>query len=205
MSQRDTTSRTIVLVRHAESTANRDRTLTGRIDPELTKRGRLQAKRAARYIREKIGQVDLLYSSPLKRSRHTAQLIASRLKITVLEDDLLIETNFGAWEGMDGEYLATQPEWGRYVKDPFHFSFPGGESPQNVRERVEYFLDNLLHRDDWCSTVVVTHYTPLAFFVLQVLGIATGTRAPFAVDNASITVLKLNKNYRYIELLNCVP
>jgi probable phosphoglycerate mutase len=204
-SRRDDLSRTIVLVRHAESTANRDSTLTGRIDPELTKRGRLQARRAARYIGGKLGQIDLLYTSPLRRSRHTAQFIASRLNIALVEDELLIETNFGTWEGMGREHLAIQPEWEHYLEDPFHFRFPGGESPQQVRERVNRFLNSLLRRDDWRSAVIVTHYTPLAFFVLQVLGIASGSRAPFAVDNASITVVKLNGTYRYIELLNCVP
>jgi len=197
--------RRIVLIRHAESTANRDRVLTGRIDPELTRRGRRQARRAARYIDKRVGNVDLIFSSPMQRSLTTAQAIADRLHLTVAQDDLLLETNFGSWEGLKRDELASTAQWEHYTHDPFHFTFPGGESPQEARVRVQLFLHQLLGRDDWAAAVVVTHYTPLAFFVLHVLGINDGTRAPFAIDNASITVLRISGKSGYLELLNCTP
>jgi probable phosphoglycerate mutase len=197
--------RRIVLIRHAESTANRDRVLTGRVDPELTQRGRRQARRAARYIGKKVGDVDLIFSSPLQRSLTTARVIAGRLHLTVAQDDLLLETNFGSWEGLNRDELASAAQWERYTQDPFHFTFPGGESPQEVKVRVQLFLHRLLGRDDWATAVVVTHYTPLAFFVLHVLGTNDGTRAPFAIDNASITVLRISGKSGYLELLNCTP
>jgi broad specificity phosphatase PhoE len=197
--------RRIVLVRHGESTANRDRVLTGRIDPLLTRRGRRQAHRAARYIDRRIGNVNLVFSSPLQRSLDTAQTIAGRLNLAIARDDLLLETDFGAWEGLSIHELASAPEWERYTLDPFHFTFPGGESPQQVRSRVHHFLHGLLNRDDWSTAVVVTHYTPLAFFVLHVLGGIDGKRAPFAIDNASITVLRISENSGYLELLNYTP
>jgi broad specificity phosphatase PhoE len=197
--------RRMVLVRHGESTANRDRLLTGRIDPGLTRRGHRQALRAARYIARRIGNVDLVFSSPLQRSLETAGVIARRLNRTIAPDGLLLETDFGGWEGRSVNELVSAPEWERYTRDPFHFTFPGGESPQQVRSRVQHFLHGLLSRDDWSTAVVVTHYTPLAFFVLHVLGGMDGTRAPFAIDNASITVLRISENGGSLELLNHTP
>jgi broad specificity phosphatase PhoE len=122
--------RRMVLVRHGESTANRDRLLTGRIDPGLTRRGHRQALRAARYIARRIGNVDLVFSSPLQRSLETAGVIARRLNRTIAPDGLLLETDFGGWEGRSVNELVSAPEWERYTRDPFHFTFPGGESPQ---------------------------------------------------------------------------
>lgn len=210
-SHSDAVFRRIVLVRHGESTANLEHTLTGRMDSELTSGGLRQSRRAARYICRRIEPVEIIYSSPLKRCRHTAQIIAQhmrrrhRIKADLEEDDLLLETDFGSWEGKGREDLVTNPEWEHYVRDPFHFTFPGGESPQQVKERVEYFLQKLLSNKDRCTVVVVTHYTPIAFLVLHVMGNVEGNGAPFAIDNGSVTVLQIADTGGYIELLNCIP
>jgi broad specificity phosphatase PhoE len=197
--------RKLVLVRHAESKANRDRTLTGRVDSDLTRRGVKQAKSAARYIGREVGEVNLVFSSPMRRTVRTARMITRRVGARLECDELLMETDFGSWEGLGRKELKGQPEWNRYVQDPFHFVFPGGESPQDVRGRVDRFIHKLFEREAWHCAVVVTHYTPLAFFVLHVLGNSGGSRAPFAVDNASVTVLHMNGSGGYIEQLNRVP
>jgi broad specificity phosphatase PhoE len=197
-------TRTIILVRHGESTSNRERTLTGRTDPELTARGRSQATRASRYINGRYA-VDRLYSSPLKRAERTAEPIARRARAPLVTDHLLVETDFGSWEGLRREDLSAKQGWEDYLKDPFHYRFPGGESPQDVKRRVRLFREKLLADATWRSIVVVSHYTPIVFFLLGVLGGGDAAKAPFRVDNASLSVVETGEGYELLSLLNFTP
>lgn len=205
--------KTVILVRHGESTANRDRTLTGQTDPELTPNGVAQAKRAARYIADRFGRdrldrhppVDVLYTSPLKRAVRTAELIAKRLKTPLLRDELLMETDFGGWEGLRKDELAALPGWDSYTKDPFHFRFPGGESPQDVKNRAFAFKDKLRKDGAWRKAVVVAHYTPLVFLILGALGDRNAKQAPFRLDNAAVSVIELDERFEILTMLNFVP
>jgi probable phosphoglycerate mutase len=203
--------RKLILIRHGESTTNQERRLTGQIDPALTQKGIRQAQNAARFIFSRHRCIDMVYTSPLLRTVHTARIIAERLDVPLIRDDLLIETDFGAWEGLGRDELKRKSEWRDYVSDPFHFSFPGGESPQDVKKRVRIFMEKIFGQTDWNSTVIVSHYTPIAFLILQVMGDGNKNRAPFTLDNASISILFLsgaaeNAGYSgYIETLNCIP
>jgi len=197
--------RRVILIRHGESTANQKQRLTGKTDPELTTRGRKQARRVARLVGRNEWNIDALYSSPLKRALNTAQRISRREHLPIKKNELLLETNFGAWEGIVKEELVRLPQWERYVQDPFHFQFPEGESPQDVRKRIGLFIDSLRKSNDWNTAVVVSHYTPIAFFILHILGSEGGKRAPFAIDNASLTLVRMSDTSGYIEKLNCTP
>jgi broad specificity phosphatase PhoE len=148
-------------------------------------------------------QIDALHSSPLKRALQTARCISRRLHLPIREDELLLETDFGTWEGVEREDLVRLPHWDRYAADPFHFRFPEGESPQDVRKRVGLFIDSLRSDNDWNTAIVVSHYTPIVFFILHMLGSEDGNAAPFAIDNASLTVVRISDTSGYIEQLNC--
>jgi probable phosphoglycerate mutase len=197
--------KTIILIRHGESSANRERIIAGQSDSDLTRLGVKQARRAAVYIKARFSPVDIVYTSPLKRARSTAQHIARRLKAPIIEDPLLQEADFGAWEGMGKSDLQFTPQWAEYAKNPFFFQIPGGESFQDVKKRVEIFRQMLAAKNDWNTVVVVTHYTPVVFFILGVLGNGNASRAPFKIDNASLSVIEKIEASEYIRILNALP
>jgi broad specificity phosphatase PhoE len=195
----------IILVRHGESSANRERIIAGQSNSELTRLGIKQARRAAAYIKNRFSPVDVIYSSPLKRAHSTAEHIARRLKARIIEEPLLQEADFGSWEGLKKDELQSTPQWEEYAKNPFFFQIPGGESFQDVRRRVERFKKMLTANNDWTTVVVVTHYTPVVFFVLGALGNGDASRAPFKIDNASLSVIEQSEASEYIRILNALP
>jgi broad specificity phosphatase PhoE len=97
------------------------------------------------------------------------------------------------------------PGWEDYTKDPFHFSFPGGESPQEVKKRVLAFKEKISGDNGWNSAVVVSHYTPIVFFILSAIGDGDERRAGFKIDNAALSVIEMTDSYEYIRMLNFVP
>ena len=141
--------RQIILVRHGESLTNRKRLLTGRTDTDLTRLGEKQAKRASDFIKKRYASIDIIFTSPLKRAYSTALMISKKVKAPIQKEALLLETDFGNWEGLDKTALQSKSGWGTYVKDPFHFKFPEGESPQAVKKRILTFKQNLLDKSDW--------------------------------------------------------
>jgi len=194
--------RRVILLRHAQSTANSMRLLTGRNDPQLTRLGIRQAKRASRVIKKRFPSIDILYASPMKRCLATAGIIAKKTGAPVIPDELLMETDFGEWEGASREELIQKPEWNKYAKDPFHFHFPGGESPQDVKKRILQFRDNLLKRTDWENVAVISHYTPIVFYILSVLNSDDEKKAAFKIGNAAVTSVVMTENGPCLEFLN---
>ena len=88
----------IFLVRHGQDTDNAAGILNGRRDTELTELGREQARNVAEKLRD--NNVEIIYTSPLKRAYETARIIATELGIDeVIADEHLIEREFGVLTG----------------------------------------------------------------------------------------------------------
>ena len=87
----------IYIIRHGQTEQNNRHLLAGRGDYVLNDTGIQQARDAGEWLRERDIRFDTVYSSPLFRARHTAQLVAPGMEILV--DERLIETDFGKYEG----------------------------------------------------------------------------------------------------------
>ena len=87
----------IAFVRHGETALNRDGRLQGRVDLELSEKGREQAARVA--TRFAGAPVATVFASPLQRARQTAAAIAEVCGANVEVDDRLIELDYGEWDG----------------------------------------------------------------------------------------------------------
>jgi broad specificity phosphatase PhoE len=87
----------IYLVRHGETDWNKLRQLQGSTDIPLNETGRQQAVE----IRERLGlsQVFRIVSSPLKRARETAEIIAQPYGLNVETENGLSERSYGVFEG----------------------------------------------------------------------------------------------------------
>ena len=81
---------TLLLIRHGESEANRNRVFGGQINPDLQERGVMQAKLTAKFIAENY-KVDKIYSSDLKRAYRTAQPLSYILNMEIKAEKRLRE------------------------------------------------------------------------------------------------------------------
>lgn len=91
----------LALIRHGQTDWNLDERVQGRTDIPLNDTGRQQAREAGDRLRETDSDWDLVVSSPLLRTRETAEIIADALGAPLggTYDDL-IEQDFGQGEGM---------------------------------------------------------------------------------------------------------
>jgi len=94
----------LVLIRHGESTWNRENRFTGWTDVDLSERGRAEAKEAGRLLREGGYAFDLAYTSLLKRAIRTLWITLDeldRMWIPVVKDWRLNERHYGALQGLN--------------------------------------------------------------------------------------------------------
>jgi 2,3-bisphosphoglycerate-dependent phosphoglycerate mutase len=95
---------TLVLLRHGESTWNRENLFTGWTDVPLTDVGRNEATRAGEALRDAGITPDVLHTSLLQRAITTAHLAleaCDRLWIPVQRTWRLNERHYGALQGLD--------------------------------------------------------------------------------------------------------
>src|SRR6266545_2603552 len=94
----------LVLLRHGESTWNKENRFTGWTDVDLSERGRTEAKEAGRLLLEGGYVFDLAYTSVLKRAIRTLGIVLDTLDqlwIPVTKDWRLNERHYGALQGLN--------------------------------------------------------------------------------------------------------
>ena len=126
---------TVILLRHARSTANGSGVLAGR-SPGVGLDERGQAQAAALVGRLKDVPVSAVVSSPLQRCEETlAPLLADRSLEAVVEPDLS-EVDYGAWTGKALKDLLNEPLWAVVQQHPSAAVFPEGEGLAHVQARA---------------------------------------------------------------------
>ncbi len=99
----------LVLLRHGESVWNRENRFTGWTDVDLTDTGRTQARDAGQQIRDAGIEVDIAYTSLLKRAIRTLWIALDeldRMWIPVLRSWRLNERHYGALQGLNKSEMA---------------------------------------------------------------------------------------------------
>jgi broad specificity phosphatase PhoE len=162
----------VYFVRHGESASNAApgaMALPGNQGDRLTELGFEQARAVA----ERLGEAGAtrVLTSPLRRARETAGVIAERLGLPITEVEELRELResdgFGELS-LEDQKLRRWSVWmAEHGDDPDH-SYRGGESFNEITERVRRLQERLV-ADATDSTIAVSHGIFLRFFLMGVL------------------------------------
>lgn len=147
---------TFYLVRHGEA-ENNVRSILNSL-PEtttypLTERGRAQAALAAQSLAS--AHVDVIFSSPIQRTKETAEIIAEAKGLSIYFDERLCEAGMGVFNGRNQkELLKKYPDAEmRLSPDPED----GVESFLGIRGRLESFLSDVKMSYAGKNVIVVSH------------------------------------------------
>lgn len=128
---------TVILVRHARSTANASGVLAGRsAGVMLDDIGREQAAQTG----ARLAAVPLvgLVSSPMERCRQTAEAVLAHQDAALVPriEEGLTECDYGQWQGRALSDLAEEKLWTVVQRQPSAAVFPGGESLAAMQARA---------------------------------------------------------------------
>ncbi len=160
----------VLLIRHGETTWNRDGRWQGHADIELSEHGRVQAARLAASLGKLEPSLGVIYSSDLRRARDTARELALAIGANVVVDPAWREIAVGSWTGLRRDEIKVrfEAEWRRIAAGE-DLARGGGETFAAFSSRVIAALDALRDRHPDQLVAVVTHGGVISAALLHVL------------------------------------
>jgi broad specificity phosphatase PhoE len=172
----------LVLVRHGRTAHNASRRLLGRLDVDLDELGERQA--AAIAASPSLAGVRRVVTSPLLRTRRTAETIAEATGSKVQLDLRWVEVDYGVYDGLP---LAEVPGslWGSWDSDT-SWAPEGGESLAAVTRRVRSACEELWVEAATEDVAVVSHVSPIKAALAWAMGVPEEVVPKLFVEVASL-------------------
>lgn len=186
---------TIYLVRHGETEWNKINKIQGKSNTELSETGKKQAKLIGDSLKDK--QVNIIYTSDLKRASMTANIISSILNISIVEMTAYQEIGLGPWEGLTLDEIKKlyKEQYKAYREDPVNFFLEGAETLDAVGDRAYRGIIDIVdkHRDS--NIIIVSHGTAIKAAIMKILDIDLSRYNKFKIDNGSICTITFDNNF----------
>lgn len=178
-----------------------DSVLLGRsIDEPLDLRGEGQARGLAKRM---LAFPDLtIESSPRRRARHTAGIIAAMRETVVRVVPQMDEIDFGVWSGRSFATLAADPHWVRWNQYRAVTRTPAGDCIRDVQERTMTHFRKLQQTVGDGTVVIVTHAEIIRSVVLLALQAPIENYRRLDISPASLTMLSLDATQLRLDKLN---
>ncbi|HMW18625.1 MAG TPA: histidine phosphatase family protein [Accumulibacter sp.] len=179
------------IARHGETTWNAEKRIQGHIDVGLNAAGLAQAEAAANWLAGET--ISAIYSSDLQRARQTAQRIAAMFNLVIELRPEFRERRYGLFEGRTYEESreAFPEEYGAFERREPAFIIPGGESLEQLNQRVCAGLRQVASDHPDQTVVVVTHGGVLDIINRLVRGTPLNKARDFLIPNASISWIRV--------------
>lgn len=162
----------IYMIRHGETDWNKMRKLQGQVDIPLNEFGRHLAVETAHALKDI--SFDIVYTSPLKRAKETAELVIGERDIPIIEDKRIMEMGFGEFEGLccrEEGWNIPDPDFRFFFNAPEKYNPPkGGESFGQVSERLNEFMKELYSNPElYDKTVLVSTHGAALCGILRLM------------------------------------
>lgn len=196
----------LILVRHGQSVADIVGRHEGRADFELTELGEKQAKLAASYLATYYG-IDYIICSPLKRAKHTAEIIGQKILQIPVEVKELMEMDNGKLAGLTFEeanekYPLTEDA------SKIYRPMPGGESIIDFRMRIEKFWhkfrDENLEAGVQKTICIVAHGGTISMLYKSILALPMDTNVKIPTADTGIHIIEVTNDVTVILKANSV-
>jgi len=159
----------IYLLRHAEAEGNVYRRCHGQYDSLNTPRAEAQIAAVAKRFKDI--PIKAVYTSDLKRARHTAVAIAREHGLPLIYRRDIREIAMGEWEDLPWGLLPREYAEGFEIweKRPWECDFMGGETSQEVIDRMTSAIKDIASQIGDDAAVVVSHGMAMRLFLCKAL------------------------------------
>lgn len=181
----------IYLLRHGETSWNREQRLQGITDVSLNKVGVQQSRSLVRWFQKT--NIAVVITSPLHRARHTAHILCEAGQRPVVIEDRLREIDHGTWTGWRITHIERRfpIEFAMWRFSPDKLRLPAGETLERVYRRSSGVLSKLIATKIAGDVLVVSHGVINALLVCAALGVPLSQIWRFPQGNSRVTVLKV--------------
>lgn len=183
----------IYIVRHAQSTGNIEKRLTGREDYPLTEKGKEQVKCLVKRLRPI--HFDYICSSPSIRAIETVKEVAQENNLNVETFTELSEMYFGIYDGWKWEDVNKEnPNIKQnQIKTNEIDGIRGEETLNQVGDRMMHFITEIAEKNKQKTILIASHGVAIEAFLRQI------TRIPFAQEREEYSQKNTSLNLVYYE------
>lgn len=206
----------LILVRHGEPEATARGRCYGKHDVGLSAQGRAQIERIAHFLQAT--PLDAIYASPRRRAVESAQIIAQTANDKAHDDqtnsdkmlrcdDDLAEMDFGAFEGLTYEEVATRHpiEYSMWMQQPTRVQFPDGENFSQMQRRVRRAVRHIRARREEKTVAIVSHGGVNRIVLATFLRVAARDIFRIEQNYAAINVIDFYDEMPIVRFVNLCP
>ena len=193
----------IIFLRHGQAKNNIERILTGRTPGiPLTEKGIDQAEKAAKFLEHM--NISAIYSSPIERAKHTAEIVGKHNSLDVTIDDRLIELDMGKFTGVpyDDIFTSHGNVFMKFYNGELEIAHNGVETFSEVKKRVLGIVDHVIENHPDQNVVLVTHMDPIKAMLSTVVDLTPTNLFELIIANASLNIFREYKRKFSISGLN---
>ena len=193
----------IIFLRHGQAKNNIERILTGRTPGvPLTEEGINQAEKAAKFLEHM--NISAIYSSPIERARHTAEIVGKHNSLDVTIDDRLIELDMGKFTGVPYDEIFTSHGnvFMKFYNGELEIAHNGVETFSEVKKRILGIVDHVIENHPDQNVVLVTHMDPIKAMLSTVVDLTPTNLFELIIANASLNIFREYKRKFSISGLN---
>ena len=193
----------IIFLRHGQAKNNTDRILAGRTEGvPLTDVGEQQAQHTAELLEHM--NISAIYSSPIQRAKHTAEIVGKHNSLDVTIDDRLIELDMGKFTGMAYDEIFNDHGnvFMKFYQGDLEIAHNGVETFGQVKKRVLGIVDHVIEKHPNQNVVLVTHMDPIKAMLSTVVDLSPTNLFELIIANASLNLFRENNRKFSISGLN---
>jgi len=196
----------IIFLRHAQAKNNVERILAGRTKGiPLTQTGIQQAQKIATFLQPL--KISTIYSSPIERALHTAEIVSKKLDLGCKIDERLTEIEMGSFSGM--QYDEMFAKYGnvflKFYQDSSLIQKNGVETFSSVKKRVLDMVNYCSKKHEGQNVLLVTHMDPIKAMISTILQPKPESLYELVIRNASLTIAKKEQNNYSLAAINSMP
>ena len=181
----------IIFLRHGQAKNNTERVLAGRTEGiPLTDTGIKQAEHAAKLLEDM--NISAIYSSPIQRAKHTAEIAAKQNSLDVIIDDRLIELEMGKFTDMPYDEIFTSHGnvFMKFYDGDLEIAHNGVETFSEVKKRVLGIVEYVTEKHPDENIVLVTHMDPIKAMLSTIIDLSPANLFELIIANASLNIFR---------------
>jgi broad specificity phosphatase PhoE len=195
---------TFLLLRHGVTEWNVERRIMGRRAIPLCEAGMRQVAALVPLLADL--RIAAVWTSPLRRARETAAIVAAALgDLPVHEEPGLTEVDYGDWEGRTFSEVVGEAVFRDILRDPLYTAPPGGERLLHVRDRVYAAMERVAREAAGAPALVVSHGDPLRLVLAGCLGLDPAGFRRLRLDNGGVSAIELTGDWAEVKFVNMQP
>ena len=187
----------IIFLRHGQAKNNTDRILAGRTPGvPLTDTGIKQAKQTGKLLEDM--NISAIYSSPIQRAKHTAEIVGEHNSVDVTIDDRLIELDMGKFTGVPYDEIFTNHGnvFMKFYNGELEIAHNGVETFADVKKRVLGIVDHVIEKHPDQNVVLVTHMDPIKAMLSTIIDLSPTNLFELIIANASLNIFR-EKDHKF--------